>query len=253
MKHLCVRLVSTLVLASTLVTFSFALVGCGSSNTVDQETQTTDGGTQTTDGGTQTTDGPTSSIQYPDTQSLVVHPDAKTYDTEKDVTFFVDSSGTYATMAGVINTSTPSLLEALLRDHPKVTLLLMYRVPGSDNDDANLVAARMVRKAQIATFVPADGLIASGGTDFFIAGTKRMVVEGGKVGVHSWKSGDGKAATDFPRDSNEHDKYLQYYEEMGFSRQEAEDFYFFTINAAGPDDMYNMTRDELIKYKVLAE
>ena len=48
----------------------------------------------------------------------------------------------------------------------------------------------MVRNRGIATHLPADGEIASGGVDFFLAGVKRTAEAGAKIGVHSWADDD---------------------------------------------------------------
>jgi len=87
------------------------------------------------------------------------------------------------------------------------------------------------------------------GTDFFLAGARRVAAEGARIGVHSWSTGEGMEATEFPMDSTEHDRYLEYYREMGIP----EDFYWFTIQAAPADDMHYMTAEEIALYNILTE
>ena len=62
----------------------------------------------------------------------------------------------------------------------------MQNVQGSVDDEANIAAARLVRERGLNTLIPGSGMIASGGTDFFLAGVKRTVQPGAKIGVHSW-------------------------------------------------------------------
>ena len=57
-------------------------------------------------------------------------------------------------------------------------------------DDVNLLASREIRNRGIATHIAKDGMVASGGTDMFLAGAKRTIEIGAKLGVHSW--GDGE-------------------------------------------------------------
>ena len=69
------------------------------------------------------------------------------------------------------------------------------------------------------------------------------------MGVHSWSDGVVEAA-DLPRDHPDHQLYISYYQDIGFSAQWAEDFYFFTINAAPADDIHWMTSAEIAQYEM---
>jgi hypothetical protein len=94
--------------------------------------------------------------------------------------------GETAFMYGVIDHTTPGVVRALVDEHPDVTRIVMVDVPGSDDDPANLEASRLVRARGLETVVPSNGVIASGGVDFFTAGKNRVVEPCGKLGVHSW-------------------------------------------------------------------
>ena len=75
-----------------------------------------------------------------------------------------------AFMYGVIDYTTPGVVQSLVDEHPEVTRIVMVDVPGSDDDPANLEASRLVRDHGLVTVVPSNGVIASGGVDFFTAG-----------------------------------------------------------------------------------
>lgn len=152
--------------------------------------------------------------------------------------------GDEAVMAGVIDSSTPAEVRDLIDDHPEVTTIVMVDVPGSDDDVANLEASRLIRAAGFATHVPADGEIASGGVDFFLAGATRSYGPGAIFSVHSWAAGDGRTGADLPQDDPEHDLYLDYYAEMDVD----EDFYWFTLEAAPADSFHDMTEAELERF-----
>lgn len=153
--------------------------------------------------------------------------------------------GERAYMIGEIGSSTPDEVEDLIEDYPEVTTIVLVEVPGSGDDAANLEAARMVREAGLATHVPADGEIASGGVDFFLAGETRSFDDGARFGVHSWGTGDPDFnAVDLDEDDPEHDTYLSYYEELGVDTE----FYWFTIEAAPPLDIHWMTSAELTEF-----
>lgn len=97
----------------------------------------------------------------------------------------------------------------------------------------------------ITTIVPSGGLVASGGTDLFLAGVQRIIEPGACIGVHSWAAEDF-TATDIPRTSPEHDRYLDYYNDVGIDLA----FYWFTLEAAPADDMHWMTAMEVGQYGV---
>lgn len=154
--------------------------------------------------------------------------------------------GDQAIMTGAIDAKTPKRVEALIRDYPNVHTIVLKDVEGSVDDEANLEAARLLRQHGFKTHVPADGVIASGGTDFFLAGIERSVEAGAKLGVHSWAAGNGKTGADFPRDDPQHQLYLSYYEEMGIPS----DFYWFTLEAASAEGMHWMTVEEMQRYDI---
>lgn len=160
-------------------------------------------------------------------------------DTEDSATFIVE--GTEAVMEGVIGSDTPDAVRDLLADYPDVRTIVMTNVPGSADDDANLEAARLLREAGLRTHLESDGEVASGGVDFFLAGAERTFDAGAKFGVHSWATGDGTEGTDLAEDDPEHNKYLDFYDEMGVDP----DFYWFTLQAAPAADIYFMTAAEL--------
>lgn len=157
--------------------------------------------------------------------------------------FTVD--GTDAVMVGVIGSTTPDDVQTLIDEHPDVTRIVLLDVPGSIDDEANIEAARLVRRAGLTTHVPADGVIASGGVDFFLAGATRTFDDGAMFGVHSWAAGTGEAGADVPRDDPQHRLYLDFYAEVGIDAE----FYWFTLTAAPPEGVHYMTADELTTHR----
>lgn len=148
-------------------------------------------------------------------------------------------------MKGIIYSNTLDDIKNVLDKNPQVTTLTMIHVGGSIDDEINLVASQEIRKRNINTYLPKNGMVASGGTDMFLAGTKRQVHPTAKLGVHSWSGGD-KVALDFPKEHEEHKKYLDYYKEMEIPT----DFYWYTLKAAPADGIHWMTSEEIIKYNI---
>jgi predicted small secreted protein len=161
--------------------------------------------------------------------------------------------GETAFMYGVIDHTTPEVVQALVDEHPEVTRIVMVDVPGSDDDPANLKASRLVRENGLTTVVPSNGVIASGGVDFFTAGKVRVVESCGKLGVHSWNEDgpDGSIilGNEVPRDHEIHTMFLEFYREMEIP----EDFYWFTLEAAPALRIHWMSDEEIVLYGLITE
>lgn len=145
---------------------------------------------------------------------------------------------------GVIDRSAISTFEMATDNNPAIKTLVLQWVPGSMDDTANLELARMVRDMGFTTVVPENGLVASGGTDLFLAGVQRDVRLGACLGVHSWGDGDSTEGRDFSRDADVHQPYLDYYNEMSIPQ----DFYWFTLKKAPLDGMHWMLPAEIQQY-----
>lgn len=158
----------------------------------------------------------------------------------------VEGNGKYLFLEGTINGRFPKKLRTIFADYPNIKWVVLTNVPGSMADDANLEGAHWLREKGIQTYIPKGGSVASGGTDLFLAGTKRVLRANSTVGVHSWGAGPGLEGKDFPRDSKEHKLYLDYYLAMEIPT----DFYWFTLEAAGADNIHNMTLEEIKKYNL---
>ncbi len=156
----------------------------------------------------------------------------------------------FAVAYGVIGSGTPSDVQNLIDNHPDVSTIVMLACPGSEDDQANLLAATRIYEQGYKMFLPLNGWIASGATDMFLAGSTRVVeLTDDPVGVHSWSDGINEA-TDFPVGHPNHQPYIDYYISVGFSEQEAADFYYFTINAAPAQGIHWMTESELDQYQI---
>ncbi len=158
--------------------------------------------------------------------------------------------GSRAFMSGVIDSTTPETVKSLLGEYPSVKTIVMVDVPGSADDEANLKAARMIRKAGLAVHIPADGIIASGGVDFYLAGSTRTMDAGAKFGVHSWggadEDGNELIATEIPESHDMHKLYISYYKEIGVD----ESFYWYTLKAAPAESIHWMTSEEIRQYGI---
>ena len=153
-------------------------------------------------------------------------------------------------MNGEIGSSTLNDFNELIVLYPNISKINIKEVPGSGDDAVNLQVSAKVHQQNIATHLMDNGLIASGGVDFFLAGIKRTRANNTKIGVHSW-AGDNVTATDFPVGHANHLPYINYYKSIGFADADAKAFYYFTINAAAANDIHWMTEEEIIKYKML--
>ena len=162
------------------------------------------------------------------------------------LTFQVD--GTTAVLTGDLTSNAPKKIERLLAENPNLEWIEMLYCPGSLDDEAVMEAGRLLRASGVNTIVPVDGEIYSGGVDLFTAGVRRIVLDGGIVGVHSWKAGSMEGA-ELSEDDPEHEMYLLYYADMGIP----EEFYWFTLQAAPSSGMHDRSREELEQYFIVTE
>lgn len=153
-------------------------------------------------------------------------------------------------MNGEIGSSTLNDFNELIELNPNVNLINIKEVSGSGDDEVNLQVSAKVHQQNIAIHLMDNGLIASGGVDFFLAGTTRTKGSNAMIGVHSWSDGTNEA-TDFPQGHVNHQPYIDYYKSVGFTQAEAEAFYYFTINAAPAASIHYMTEAEIEEYEIL--
>lgn len=176
---------------------------------------------------------------------------------QKAKIFMVSNDGKAIILNGVINSSALKEFKALYKKYPSVKTLRIVNCDGSIDDRINLKLASFVHEKGLNTYLEDYGTIASGGTDLFLAGIKRTKGIDTRIGVHSW-AGNGKkgklvTAKEFPIDDKNHQPYIEYYKTIGFTQKQAEDFYFFTINAASAEDIHWMSEDEIRRYQLVAE
>ncbi len=171
---------------------------------------------------------------------------------DTDFGIFSSQNEEVVIMNGEIDSDTPQYWDNYIAAFPNTNRMIMKLCPGSSDDEANLIAARKIRMQNIAIHLPADAEIASGAVDLFLAGTTRTRESGSLIGVHSWSDGDNDA-TAFPVGDANHLPYIEYYQEMGYSKSDAEAFYYFTINAAPAAEIHWMTDAEIAQYKLLTQ
>ncbi|MEM9630363.1 MAG: alpha/beta hydrolase [Pseudomonadota bacterium] len=148
---------------------------------------------------------------------------------------------------GEVDRSAIRAFSEITAQNPDIKTLVLQNVGGSVDDEANLELGRMVRKAGFTTIVPSNGLVASGGTDLFLAGKKRVLEQGACVGVHSW--GGDVEGSELPRASQEHLPYLQYYEVMSIPAE----FYWFTLNSASASEIHWMQQAETNRFNMTTD
>jgi len=168
-----------------------------------------------------------------------------------NVTFTLNEDKTSAEMNGVIDCTITEKVSKLL-ENKTLTTIVMKDVPGSADDEKNLAAAGKVHEAGLNIHL--DGKIASGGVDFFLAGTVRTIADNSIVAVHSWADGSGVQGIElYSRnpDDKTHQEYIKYFQKVGFTEQEATDFYVYTLRAADADHTHCMSAEELRQYKVV--
>ncbi|MBL0922873.1 MAG: hypothetical protein IBJ12_00190 [Sphingomonadaceae bacterium] len=146
-------------------------------------------------------------------------------------------------LRGSIESDTPGQFKAMLRAYPDIRQIDMVDCPGTGDDEANLVLARMVRKAGLVTYVPYGGSVRSGGVELFLAGVKRQAEPDAEFAVHSWLDEDGFEPDDYADNDPVNREYIEYYREMGMSEDKAKAFYALTNSVSHNETLVLRPRD----------
>jgi len=135
-----------------------------------------------------------------------------------------------------------------MRKNPEVKTLVLKRMPGTVDGDDNMRIARKIRKKGLHTHLEADSFIASGAVDLFLAGSRRTMECGARIGVHSWTFGKVFHPEEMGVDIRQqtHEKFLK---DMGIDPK----FYAFTRDAALPDQIHILTVDEINRFGLVSE
>lgn len=146
-------------------------------------------------------------------------------------------------ISGELNARTPEKLKRALRDNPQVRTLVLTEMPGSLDDEALFPFAKWVREQGLNTHLKSNSKIESGAVDLFLAGERRTMEKGAKIGVHSWSEGD-REAREFPSYHSVHRIYADYIRSMLGSAE----FYWFTIAASPADSIHWLTEAEIGRF-----
>lgn len=159
--------------------------------------------------------------------------------------------GSAVLVDGRIGGRFPVRLQQALDDADGLATSIWLRdVLGSVDQEATFAAGRRIRELGLATHVPRGGVIASGGVEVFLAGSRRTIDTGARLGVHSWSveiDGVRVDGRDLHPSHRLHKQFLAYYLEMGMS----EDYYWFVVDSAASDDVHWLTDDELDRFGLL--
>ena len=182
-------------------------------------------------------------------QTVAAHLTAADFEEPEDYGLLLDVRGDLLFVRGIVDGGSRGQVYDELEDAPDVRVVVLTNVPGSAHDEENLALGRMLREAGMVTYLPSEALVASGGTDLFLSGARRIVERGALVGVHSWADSGGTNGDDLPRDDPEHELFLDYYRQLEIP----EDFYWFTLESAPPEDMHWMSEAEMERYAIHTE
>lgn len=174
-------------------------------------------------------------------------------ETTKFGIFNVQTDGTTVLMNGDITSRTLNDFNKLIAKFPNINKINMNNVPGSTDDEVNLQVSKKVHDLNIDIHLLDNAEIASGGVDFFVAGIKRTRGTNTRIGVHSWGGDNGESASDYPVGHEFHLPYINFYKSVGFTQDQSEMFYYFTINAAPASGIHWMTDAEVEQYGLLTQ
>ncbi|WP_305856456.1 hypothetical protein [Balneatrix alpica] len=149
-------------------------------------------------------------------------------------------------LLGEFNSQSYQQVVEVLEQHPQVKTLVLTANPGSLDDETTFKLGREIRRRGLDTHLLNTSVIASGAVDLFLAGNRRTLEKGARLGVHSWSDGS-KDGRDYPRESEEHRLNADYIQAMLGS----EEFYWFTLQAAPADGLHWMSYSEVERMQLL--
>ncbi len=155
----------------------------------------------------------------------------------------IELKNNQAHVNGVLGKTFYKRFRKFIEENPIVKDVVLEDVPGSANDEWNVKSCLLLQKKGMNTIVKSNSEIASGGVDLFISGNKRTIEQGAMIGVHSW-SDMRKDGSEYPRDSEEHDIFIDFFNEIEMDTA----FYWYTLRAAPANSIHWMTEDEIEFY-----
>lgn len=168
--------------------------------------------------------------------------------------FTVQDDNATVHMNGEIDSNIGNWFNQLRVAFPEAKRIVMLDCPGSSDDEANLQVSKQMHDLGYQFHLTATSEIASGAVDMYMGGVQRTREAGSRIGVHSWGSGPGEPiATAYPVGHQVHLEYINYYVSVGIAQQQAEAFYYYTINAAPAEGIHWMTDAEITQYGVVTE
>ena len=168
-------------------------------------------------------------------------------------TIYVEGENLY--LLGTFDDYTTDRVIKILEDSSHVTRIVLTANGGSINDRETLRLGRYIRSHNLNTHLIAGGVATSGGVSLLLAGKNRSVGKNTFLGVHSWNQCSHKEeselnckqATDFDRQSDEHDLHRDYIIEMLGN----DTFYWFSIESAPHNSIHWLSVEELINFGVV--
>ena len=148
-----------------------------------------------------------------------------------------------ATVNGVLGKTFHKKMVKFIKANPNVKDLVLENIPGSINDEWNVKTCMLIHDNCMNTILKKDSEIASGGVDLFISGNNRIITDGAKIGVHSWRDFK-KNGSEYPVESEEHDIFIDFFSNIDIDTS----FYWYTLNAAPGDSIHWMTDTEILNY-----
>lgn len=165
--------------------------------------------------------------------------------------FEADINSDEIVIEGKITESTATDLSDLIAVYPNTSLIVMRDVDGATSSDAAFEAGFVVRNAQLDVHVSDNSTITREAIDFMLGGINRTKGENTQLGVGEWRNAEGEEAQDFPFGHEAHLPWINYYQQVGFQFQLATDFYNFSIQVAGPDEVYFLSDDEINTFSLI--
>lgn len=150
---------------------------------------------------------------------------------------------------GDLNSGSYTRIKGVLERNSAIDTLVFHTMPGSTDEERVLELGRFLHTEGYHTALTSESRIASGATHLFLAGVVRSAPPSAHIGVHAWRQNNGTEAQKLHKKHPMHDLYLSYYQDI----EMPEEFYWFSIEAASPSEVYFLTEEDIERFGILTE
>lgn len=165
--------------------------------------------------------------------------------------FTLDLDRKIAVFDGTIDSEAEADLSEMLGFYNTVEEIRFENATGASSASSAFAMAELISANNLTTSIVENGEISQFATYVFLGGTSRSLGDNAKIGVNSWQTNNGIEASTLSEDNNVHDPFISFLMNNGYSEDDAQEFYFFTLNAASSSEVHYLSKEEINNFRLI--